>query len=471
MGRPPGLPLRNAVNTIRSRNGRLPVSIAAASLVVLLAAIAALNLWLALRTRQRGIELASDVSIIERGRSLARSLAAHPVMSSAPMDAAACEQASALLDALAAVEGDVFSLALEENGALLFYARPPEDTDTAAKNSSDEFDHVRIGARPLNAEVAGGPGLAFSLNIPSASGGERNIEVVLRRGVRDEWRQRAARAVEEFFRLSMVVFLGAALACVALVLGVIRYDRSRSDGLRRREQLVLAGAMSAGILHDFRNPLSALQLDAQMLGKELDKGDSADIGRAATLATRLQDVLKRLSALLGEGMAMAMPETERGEASLMDVRQCLLDGIALARPRFESAGVVLESSVPTAPVTSWGRTSLLTRAILNLLINAQQHSSRGASVFVRMQVRGGRVEIEIEDQGPGIPKRDRRRVFDLYVSRRQGGAGLGLFLARAAVEDCGGTLKLRKSEQGASLLLSLPVMAAPGPGARDQGES
>ena len=399
---------------------------------------------------------------------MAQRLAAHPVLARETLDAADWEQLAALLDALGAAESGVLALTVEENGTVVFQGRPRTDPEPEAIHDPGDIHYVRIGLRRVGTENGMEKALSFSRRVPLPSGGERRIELALRRDA-DGRHHQALGAVEGFYRLSLIVFLATVGACLVLVLGVLRFDRLRQDQGRRQEQLALAGAIAGGILHDFRNPLSALHLDAQLLRKELQKGAAADLARAGDLARRLQEVLERLDTLLGEAVVLARPEAEGAGPEPVDVRRALLDSLALVRPRFERAGLILASDLPESPARAWGRPGLLTRAFLNLLINAEQHSPQGGTVSVRLRTEAGRIVVEVADQGPGIVRQDRRRVFDMYFSRRPGGTGLGLSLARAAVEDCGGTLRLGDSGAGARFILTLPAMAEPAGAAGRKG--
>jgi signal transduction histidine kinase len=74
--------------------------------------------------------------------------------------------------------------------------------------------------------------------------------------------------------------------------------------------------------------------------------------------------------------------------------------------------------------------------------------------------------IDIMDKGPGIPKSDRRKVFDMFYSARPGGTGLGLFLAKTAIERSRGRITVRdRPGGGAWFRIALPLASEPRPGA------
>jgi two-component system sensor histidine kinase KdpD len=84
----------------------------------------------------------------------------------------------------------------------------------------------------------------------------------------------------------------------------------------------------------------------------------------------------------------------------------------------------------------------LRRALLNVLVNALQFAPKGSEVEIALSAsQGGRVIIEVRDRGPGIPPEQRKRIFDMFVTTRPEGTGLGLFLARTAIQRCGGGIE------------------------------
>ena len=72
----------------------------------------------------------------------------------------------------------------------------------------------------------------------------------------------------------------------------------------------------------------------------------------------------------------------------------------------------------------------------------------------------GYAVVVIEDEGTGIPEPDKNRIFDMFVSGKPDGVGLGLYLAKAAVENCGGSIMAEnRTEGGARFVIKLPLTA------------
>jgi len=96
--------------------------------------------------------------------------------------------------------------------------------------------------------------------------------------------------------------------------------------------------------------------------------------------------------------------------------------------------------------------------LVNVMVNAIQASPQGGAVCVTMVMRGGAIIIEIDDSGPGIAGSDREQVFEMFHSNRPGGTGLGLWMARSAIDQQGGRITLADSPGGGvRVVIRLPV--------------
>ena len=82
--------------------------------------------------------------------------------------------------------------------------------------------------------------------------------------------------------------------------------------------------------------------------------------------------------------------------------------------------------------------------IINLIANAVQASPQGETVTVRTLRRGGRVVLEVADRGHGIPEEDHKRIFYPFFSKKRGGTGLGLTIAKKIVLAHGGQTGLKR---------------------------
>ncbi|KPI29693.1 sensor histidine kinase [Streptomyces sp. NPDC054962] len=202
--------------------------------------------------------------------------------------------------------------------------------------------------------------------------------------------------------------------------------------------------------HELRSPIASLrtQLEVGVAHPGL-----LDVPGAVEDTVRLQ----RLAADL-----LLLARLDAGEGPLAGAR---VDPAALARE--EAAGrpevtVVVEPG-EQAPGEVAGSRGQLGRVLANLLDNAHRHARSAVTVTVRRA--GGQVVVEVADDGDGVPEADRERIFERFVrlddarGRDDGGAGLGLAIARDVAVRHGGTLTVRRTPTGGALFeLRLPTV-------------
>jgi len=143
--------------------------------------------------------------------------------------------------------------------------------------------------------------------------------------------------------------------------------------------------------------------------------------------------------------------------------------ITVAQPRLDATGVTMQNESGGEPILIRAQAEPLRRAILNLLINAEQHAGENGRVFARLTRTRRRALIDIANSGAAIPRANRRKIFELFFTTRPGGTGLGLFLARAAIQHTGGHLTLEHLDPYATCFrVDLPLAREPARKERNQ---
>jgi signal transduction histidine kinase len=221
-----------------------------------------------------------------------------------------------------------------------------------------------------------------------------------------------------------------------------------SEQLRVSEEFAARGRMHAELAHEIGKPLGALEVMANRLATEADASPALR-ERAATIARisgQLRDIVR---GVLGAGRS-----ADRIEVGDLIERACL----EIANVHGASAVCVLP--IPPLPALERSADRAL-RALTNLIDNAIRASPPGEAVEIGARAVDGGVEIEVTDRGCGIAPGDLERVFEAFVSLREGGNGLGLTISRQIVEQLGGTLVLDSApEAGTRARLRLPAAAS-----------
>jgi len=224
---------------------------------------------------------------------------------------------------------------------------------------------------------------------------------------------------------------------------------------------------TSDVSHELRTPLAAIRSVGEVgLQQEHDAEKYRDI-----IGSMLEEVGK-LTAMIDTLLTIA--HADSGAIQLQQTTFALMD---LVQEAVAVIGVLAEDKEQTLSVTGDQRAlvcadrAFLRMALVNLLDNAVKYSPAGSSIRVSFHIVGSDtgparfVELAIQDEGPGIPEGAQERVFDRFYrldearSRDSGGFGLGLPIAKWAVEAHGGTINVKPSfPTGAIFCIKLPVV-------------
>lgn len=226
--------------------------------------------------------------------------------------------------------------------------------------------------------------------------------------------------------------------------------------LDHAERLSSLGQLAAGLAHEVRTPVTAIQGALDILAARAP----SETPEAEFTAVASRE-LTRLSTLLEEFLAYARPRPPAlVPTQLADIARHV---VSVLQSEVRQRGVALTAEYATEGLVS-GDPSQLTQVLLNLVLNAMQASPRGALVHVRVTEASDATIVEIADQGKGIPPDVLPRVFEPFFTTRPRGSGLGLAVAHRIVTAHGGTITLAPGTPAgtvATLRLPRPVPAQP----------
>ncbi len=220
------------------------------------------------------------------------------------------------------------------------------------------------------------------------------------------------------------------------------------------------------IAHEIKNPLTPIQLSAERLRRRYRKEIVSDV----EIFDRCTDTIIRqvgdIGRMVDEFSSFArMPQPVFAPA---DLAELVRETAFAQRIAYPDVAVEVDELAP-APISADAR--LLGQALANVLKNAgeavaarvcAQPEPPGA-IRVRLNESGGQACVTVEDNGVGLPTRDRDRLTEPYVTTREKGTGLGLAIVKRILEEHGGELRLGDSAQppGARVTLTLPLLARP----------
>jgi signal transduction histidine kinase len=225
------------------------------------------------------------------------------------------------------------------------------------------------------------------------------------------------------------------------------------------ERMATVGRLSLKVAHEVRNPISAIELNAEILEDIVRERGGADMEEARGLVASIRDQVNTLDALTDEYLAFArFPRPNFEEDSINELLQDLADFI---RPVAFRQGLTLEVLVdPAVPLMEIDR-GLLRQAILNLVKNGLEALSTGGALTLASRREGDTVEIAVSDTGPGIPEEVAGRLFESFFTTKPQGTGLGLGIARQIIDEHGGELRwANRPGGGAVFTIRLPIKRA-----------
>src|SRR5437870_3817588 len=239
---------------------------------------------------------------------------------------------------------------------------------------------------------------------------------------------------------------------------VALYDRTDELRAQRdliaREKLATVGEIASGVAHEVNNPLAAIRMEAELLGRA-----SKDPETSTTAATITREV-DRAARIVRSLLRLARrADTAPTRVQIND----LVHDVAEIRQRVlraESVEFRTELDQAAPPVLGLGQE--LQQVVINLVTNAE-YAVRGrkpAIVQLTTQAREGWVRIVVQDSGPGIPREIRARIFDPFFTTKgpDEGTGLGLAICQRVVTDVGGKIWLEESQLGgAKFIVELPA--------------
>jgi len=235
---------------------------------------------------------------------------------------------------------------------------------------------------------------------------------------------------------------------------------SLNDLLRRLNKVLgRERAFLADAAHELRTPITALQLQAEMLMTARDEAERAEA--AAHLTTGFARVNRLVEQLLS--LTRHEPKeaaTARQPVSLDELaREVVAELVPLADARQIDLGVS-----ETTPLTVMGDGEALRTLLRNLVDNAVRYTPSGGRVDVLVQSGvGSKAAVQVIDTGPGIPESEKDRVFDRFYrvpGTNTAGSGLGLAIAKAIADAHGATLSLGTAPTGGlAVTLEMPSLA------------
>jgi len=224
--------------------------------------------------------------------------------------------------------------------------------------------------------------------------------------------------------------------------------------LAERERMAVLGQMAASVSHNLRNPLSSMKTVLQV---QLENpGLPFDVRHDCALVV---DEIDRMSAKLTQLLRFAKPSVNGQRVAAVALAK---QTAALFGRDAERRNVRLESACPSREVFVLASGDGLSEVLSNLIVNGIEAQPEGGRVRIGLEtdVAGDRLEVVVEDDGPGISRELRAKIFEPYFTTKATGTGLGLSIVARRVAEMGGTIACESplhEGKGTRFRLTLPL--------------
>lgn len=220
-------------------------------------------------------------------------------------------------------------------------------------------------------------------------------------------------------------------------------QRQVRDEIRRVDQLATIGCLTSGLVHELKNPLASIQGLTELLRADLSSNHpNREYCETILRATR------RMDRLIAELLATVRSEQE--VCAPVDIREMIQEALSSIAQDIAGKRVrITEDYAQGLPVIN-AQPGKLRSAFTNILLNAVEASSEDQSVAITAEAQSDHapgVLVRINNGGSYIPPDQRARIFLPFTTNKQGGTGLGLFLAQQFVQSQGGQITMDSSPE------------------------
>jgi signal transduction histidine kinase len=219
-------------------------------------------------------------------------------------------------------------------------------------------------------------------------------------------------------------------------------------------QIPALSQVVAGLIHRFRTPVSSIEGAVWLLDEHRSSED-----KHQEFVRIIQKESHQLDRALSDALNFTQPE--RPKLRKVDLNRLLDEVIELAGPKDHGPYFLFRKEIPPVLAPLNCDPALITKLLLNLLMNSIQATPGGGQISIAARTGPGVLVVSVKDQGRGIAQDIIGRIFDPFFTTRDSGLGLGLTVARQIAVSHGGTIDVDySSDKGTSVSVTLPLNSA-----------
>jgi signal transduction histidine kinase len=225
-------------------------------------------------------------------------------------------------------------------------------------------------------------------------------------------------------------------------------ERKRQKELEKERYLASIGQVATTIVHDLKNPLITILGFARRIREA--KGNTES--NAETITDSAQQMQRIVNDVLdfSKPIKLALKEEDLGNVIKQVSASC--------RTKAEERGVPLFIDTPDQPLNIVIDSFNMQRALVNLINNAIEASDKGQEVKVSAEVKQNYLSIRIKDHGSGMEEETLENLFTPFYTRKSGGTGLGMPIAKKIIEGHKGNIRvISQHSKGTEIIIELPA--------------
>ncbi len=227
-----------------------------------------------------------------------------------------------------------------------------------------------------------------------------------------------------------------------------------AEKLQRLEQMANLGVLSAGMAHEIKNGMQAIQTFVDLL---LEKNQDAELGDI------VRHELRRINAIVSQMLQAGTPRS----ASFKTVRvhEVLDHSLRLLQPQITVKLIAVDKNYRAASDAVHGNDAQLQQTFMNLLLNALEAMGTNGTLTIGTETTGHEsgarlLQIKIQDTGRGIAPENLTRLFEPFFTTKKNGTGLGLAISHRIVHEHQGSIRAHcEPGRSTTFSVSLPVSA------------
>lgn len=219
-----------------------------------------------------------------------------------------------------------------------------------------------------------------------------------------------------------------------------------------QDKMSSLGELTAGIAHNIRNPLAAVNISISSMERLLDEAAGMDARTKEAMGNHLEMMLqgsRRIGSVIRQVLAFAKP-SRSGKTRVL-VHEAIRETVKLCRTHLRNSNVAVDLIIQEELPPCFAGQGLLEQVFMNVINNAAQaleDHPGDRRIAIQTDLSTGFIVVRIGDSGPGIPEKIRSKIFEPFFTTRAQGTGIGLAFSRRVLDSMGGHIEVGASPLG-----------------------